>query len=139
MRTGFTLIEVIIAVAILSVAAMAVFNLGLQSSRISAVLEQREALMGPLSIAALHGNADHHNMNRTLERLIDAEYNIEHEGLRRHLQQTQITYRQRVLEQVELMPGMEEMGWDLPRFELIERQVQMGESALRILSIEVER
>ncbi len=139
MRRGFTLIEVIVAVAILSVAAMAVFNLGLQSSRISGALSDREALLGPLSVATRHGSSDHHNMERTLEQLIASEYDIDHDGLRRYLRTERYLYRQQTLERIELIPGGEESGWDLPRFELVERQIGNSEGSLRVIGIRMEQ
>jgi prepilin-type N-terminal cleavage/methylation domain-containing protein len=138
-QRGFTLIEVIIAVAILSIAAMAVFNLGLQGSRISGALSDRQALLGPLSIAALNGSADHHNMTRTLDRLIESEYEIDHDRLRRYLGQASITYHQRTLKRIDPIGMGEESGLDLPRFELIERQVSReGKGSLRIIGVRVE-
>ena len=139
MRRGFTLIEVIVAVAILSVAAMAIFNLGLQSTQITQQLKHREALIGPLSIAALHGTMDHHGLERELGRLLGEGYTIEHEGLRNYLRQSRVTYRQHTLERIDLIPGGEESGWDLPRFELIERQVQVDGVSVRLIGIQPER
>ena len=44
-RSGFTLIEVLVAVAILSVAAMAILNLGIQSTQLGDRLKKKEALI----------------------------------------------------------------------------------------------
>ncbi|MGE4294308.1 MAG: prepilin-type N-terminal cleavage/methylation domain-containing protein [Campylobacterales bacterium] len=139
MRSGFTLIEVLVAVAILSVAAAAILNLGIQSAKLGDRLKQKEALFAPMSVAALHGKTDHSNTNRTLESLLGGSYKIEHEGLKNYLKSREIHYQENRLGSWDLVPeGIDSFG-DLPRFEIIERIVTFNDRQGRLYAIRPER
>lgn len=139
MRRGFTLIEVLVAVAILSVAAMAILNLGIQSAKLGERLKKKEALTAPLAVAALHGKADFSNTERTLESFLAQSYRIEHEGLRDYLRKRQFFYGESRLSGWDLIPQGEEAMAGIPRFEIIERSVTADGQQGRLYSVRMER
>lgn len=138
-RSGFTLIEVLVAVAILSVAAMAILNLGIQSTQLGDRLKKKEALIAPLAIAAFHAKTDFSNTEWTLEGFLQDRYTIEHEGLKRYLRQKTIFYQEARLSGWDLIPQGEESFEDLPRFEIIEHTVRIQDQEGRLYGVRIER
>jgi hypothetical protein len=103
-------------------AAAAVLNIGVQSSKLTDRLSKREAIAAPLSIAALRGVKEFHNLERTLESMLGDAYSIEHEGLRRYLQNRSALYAEELVGRYEIIAEGYE-GVTLPAFEIVVKTI----------------
>jgi prepilin-type N-terminal cleavage/methylation domain-containing protein len=138
-RQGFTLLEVVIATLIGSIAAIAILNIGLQSSKLSSEIKKRDAISAPLSIAALHGKKDFHNLERTLESMLSGAYAIDHEDLKRYLQEHKALYTEEIVERYDITAEAE--GYEITQpisFEIIVKTVSANGAEGRIYAIESE-
>ncbi|MDR0664604.1 MAG: type II secretion system GspH family protein [Helicobacteraceae bacterium] len=134
---GFTLLEVVIATLIASIAAIAVLNIGLQSSKLPDQIKKREALSAPLSIAALHGKKDFHNTERTLESMLGGAYVIDHDGLKSYLRERSVLYAEEIVDRYEIVAEGYEIA-QMPSFGIIARTVGASGLEGRIYAIERE-
>ncbi|MDR2034382.1 MAG: prepilin-type N-terminal cleavage/methylation domain-containing protein [Helicobacteraceae bacterium] len=138
MKRAFTLLEVVIATLIASIAAIAALNIGVQSSKIADQLTKRKAILAPLSIAALHGKSDFHNTEKTYESLLSGAYAIDHEGLKRYLQERSVFYTQELYGRWEIALEEEIEGAELPRFEIIVKTIGAEGLEGRIYAVQPE-
>ncbi|MDR3162246.1 MAG: prepilin-type N-terminal cleavage/methylation domain-containing protein [Helicobacteraceae bacterium] len=134
---AFTLIEVMIAVIIATLGAVAALNMGIQSARIETLLKERRRLVAPISIAAFHGNVEFSNTQKRLFAMLESSYKIENEALIDYLDNTWVLYNEERVSSWELIPNAEEYG--LPRFEIVEKTVTLNGSSARIYQIREDK
>jgi prepilin-type N-terminal cleavage/methylation domain-containing protein len=144
---GFTLIEIIVAVLISTLAAMAVLSVGIQSAKVSDRLKKRAAISAPLSIAALHGKLEFSGTERTLESFLMNAYAIDYDPLKEYLNSRQIYYKEEITGRWSLLgesadetlaefggatshPDLNQIR--MPRFEIVERSVAAGGIEARV-------
>jgi hypothetical protein len=129
--------EIMIATLIASFAAAAILNVGVQSSKIVDRLKKRETILAPLSIAALHGKKDFHNTERSFESLLGGAYAIDHEGLKRYLQDRSALYTEELVDRWRITSDSTG-GVELPRFEIVLRTIAINGLEGRVYAIQKE-
>ena len=136
MTRSFTLIEVIIAALIASLAAIATLNLSIQSVKVGSRLESRQALHAPIMFAAMHGKSDFANTERTLAALIAGSYTIDNETLKNHLESKTVFYTQARIAGWEAVPSDIADGYNSVEFDIVEKTITMDGRQARIFTIE---
>ncbi|MDR3347684.1 MAG: prepilin-type N-terminal cleavage/methylation domain-containing protein [Helicobacteraceae bacterium] len=138
-KRAFTLIEVLIATLIASIAAVAALNMGLQSIKVGERLKDKQRLSAPIMIAALHGAKEHSNLERTLESMLSGAYRIDNERLKKRLEAIVIFYEEDRQEGWDLIGDMIGSGYDLPSFAIVQKRVALNEKKAQIYTIIEEK
>lgn len=134
-KPAFTLIEVIIAVLIASLACMAVLNLGIGSTKVGERLREKQKIMAPLMIASIHGKKDFSQLDQTLESLLGSSYAIEHDRLKTLLQTTEVFYEEEHDSNYDAISEAVGGDYDLPQFEIVRRSVSLNGVSGRVYLI----
>lgn len=138
MRRGFSLIEMMVVVMIISVVLVAVLKLSRDSFVISQNLEKRTTIFLPLTTVALHATKDRSNTSFSLLNLLEKEYKIESDKVKSYLSNYQILYKQDEVDLINLIPEGIESSVS-PQIRTIEHQITHGEQRSRIYTIKMEQ
>lgn len=100
-KRAFTLMEVLVSIAILSIVGMALMQAGISSTGIIGHVEKKREIGRLATLAALHGKVDYHKTDRFLSDFLDGEYSISNDQIRRELKDRRVFYTQTVATTVE--------------------------------------
>ena len=100
MRPAFTLIEVLAAVAIASIAGIAMLKMNSANLFFFSKLKNYAQIQGVLSIAGLHGDVKYSRTDKTLYALLDDYYTIDNDELRQYLKSKTYRYDEQVLKTI---------------------------------------
>ena len=100
MRSGFTLIEVLAAVAIASIAGIAMLKMNSSNLFFFDQLRQYSQIQETLSIAGFHGTKSDDRSDKTLYAMLETSYTIDNDDLRHYLKSQTYSYSERVVDTV---------------------------------------
>jgi type II secretory pathway pseudopilin PulG len=100
MRAAFTLVEVVAAAAIASIAGIALLQMNSQSTFLFSRLSETAASAEMLSLVGNHADKRFNRTSKSLYDLLDQTYQIDNDELRKYLQNERIDYSERVIETV---------------------------------------
>jgi len=93
-RNAFTLIEVLVSVAILAVVATGLFQISMNSKNNFAFLEQKARFDRLGSIPIMHNDEKYHHKEKTLFDFLRADYEIKKDEVRQFLKKEKISYEE---------------------------------------------
>ncbi len=93
-RNGFTLIEVLVSVAILAVVATGLFQIALNSKNNFAFLEQKAQFDRIASIPIMHNDPKYHHQEKSLYEFLREDYDIRQDDVRKALKERKVQYTQ---------------------------------------------
>lgn len=138
MKRAFSLIEVMVAVVILSVVLMAVLTLSSSSFKINQSVSKKSEIFFPLATVALHQNIDYSNTHKTLEDFTKNSYRIDSDRLKEVLKSHEIFYLQEELDLMDLIPEGSVDVTQMPQVRIIEHSIKSGEIGSRIYTLKIE-
>jgi len=93
-KQGFTLIEVLVSVVILSVVAVGLFDVSSKGKQNYIFLKEKTEFDRLSSLALMHNDQKkYHNKEKTLYDFIRYDYNIDDDDLRKYLKTKKVNYR----------------------------------------------
>ena len=93
-RNAFTLIEVLVSVAILAVVATGLFQISMNSKNNFAFLEQKARFDRLSSIPVMHNDEKYHHKEKTLFDFLRTDYEIKKDEVRKFLKKEKISYEE---------------------------------------------
>ncbi len=100
MRAGFTLIEVLVATVIASIAGMALLQMNANNMHLFKQIQYRSSNSETLSLVALHNDIKYNRTTKTLFDILDNTYDITDDDFRKYLKDSKIDYTEKVLETI---------------------------------------
>ena len=100
MRPAFTLIEVLAAVAIASIAGIAMLKMNSANLFFFDKLKHYAQMQDVLSIAGLHGDVSYNRSDKTLYAILNPYYTIDNDELRRYLKSQTYRYEEQLIDTV---------------------------------------
>ncbi len=91
-RAAFTLIEVLVSVAILAVVATGLFQISMNSKNNFAYLKQKARFDRLASIPIMHNDPKYNHTQKTLFEFIRNDYEIKDDDIRKVLKNMKVTY-----------------------------------------------
>ncbi len=98
MRKAFTLIEVLVATVIATIAGMALLQMNSNNTHLFKQIQYRSSNSEPISIIALHSDKKYHRTTKSLYDILDNTYDIKNDDLRKYLKDAKIDYTEKVIE-----------------------------------------
>ncbi len=108
MRVGFTLIEVLVATIIASIAGMALLQMNANNTHLFKQIQYRSGNSEMLSLIALHSDVKYNRTTKTLDDMLGNTYTIANDDLRKYLKETRIDYSEKVIELITFGASEEE-------------------------------
>ena len=137
MRNAFTLVEVIAATAIASIAGMALLQMNTNYAFLFTKLQKVSTMSEKISIIGNHADTKYNRTSKTLYDILDRTYTIDNDDLRKYLKDQKYDYKERLVatitfgeEEIEeeafSMGDSQEMSADSPliQFELIQISIK---------------
>lgn len=100
MRPAFTLIEVLAAVAIASIAGIAMLKMNSANLFFFDKLKHYAQMQNVLSVAGLHGDISYNRSDKTLYDILNLHYTIENDELRRYLKSQTYRYEEQLIDTI---------------------------------------
>ncbi len=138
-KGGFTLIEVIVSVLLISIVGMALLEISSKNTRVISFLEKKREVPIALSFIAFHGTPDGNNLEKTLLDIIDADYNIESDRLKRYLESKKVLYKERSVDRINFGESEEsEDSGMTQQIEIFRQSILMDKLAGDIFTVRIE-
>ena len=93
-RNAFTLIEVLVSVAILAVVATGLFQISLNSKNNFEFLYNKAGFDRKSSIALMHNNQKYHHKEKEFYEFLRDSYDIKEDDVRQYLKKEKVSYSQ---------------------------------------------
>jgi len=93
-RSAFTLIEVLVSVAILAVVATGLFQISLNSKNNFDYLNHKATFDRLSAIGFMHNDQKHHHKQKNLYEFLRYDYTIKDDAIRTHLKKLKVSYTQ---------------------------------------------
>ena len=100
MRSGFTLIEIMIAAAITSIVGMALLAMSNNTTHLFNTIKSSSNMAESLSLIGAHGDLKYNHTEKTLYDILDKSYTIDNDELRRFLQKSRYSYNEKVIDTI---------------------------------------
>lgn len=111
MRPAFTLVEVLAAAMIATIAGIALLQMNSQNLFLFSRLRQKASVSETLSLVGNHADSRFNHTTKSLYDLLDDTYEIENDELRKYLQDQKYDYSERVVATVSFnSDGMSEQN-----------------------------
>ncbi len=110
MRAGFTLIEVLVATVIASIAGMALLQMNSNNMHLFKQIQYRSSNSETLSLIALHNDKKYNRTTKELFVILDDTYDITNDDLRKYLKETKIDYSEKLIELITFGASEDEMS-----------------------------
>jgi len=138
-RGGFTLIEVMVSVVIISVVGLALLDISSKNTKIISFLHTKRELPLALSIVGFHGDADLNKLEKSLLDIVDNSYNIQSQRLKAYLDQKKITYKEESVDRVDFGQNEDGESSGLTRqIEIYKQEVRLGDIFGKIYTFRLE-
>jgi prepilin-type N-terminal cleavage/methylation domain-containing protein len=102
MRQGFTLIEVVAAVAIATISGAALLQMSANSLNFFTKIHEKSLVSEELSLVGAHADIKFNRTTKSLDDILDRSYNIDNDELRDYLKAQTFDYNEVVLETITL-------------------------------------
>jgi len=100
MRSAFTLIEVLVATVIASIAGMALLQMNSNNTHLFKQIQYRSSNSESVSLIALHSDKKYNKTCKSLYDILDTTYDIKNDDLRKYLKDTKVDYNEKVIETI---------------------------------------
>jgi prepilin-type N-terminal cleavage/methylation domain-containing protein len=141
MRGAFTLIEVLVATVIASIAGMALLQMNSNNMHLFKQIQYRSSNSEPISLIALHGDKKYNKTTKSLYDILDRTYDIKNDDLRKYLKDYKVDYSELLIETIKFdesepetqeMTSQEEASAPIIQFELIQilAKTEQGQNAI---------
>jgi hypothetical protein len=110
MKKAFTLVEVVAAAAIASLAGLALLKMNANYSFLFTKLQQTSTISEKVSLVGHHADLKYHRTTKTLYDILNNTYEIENDDFRKYLKEQKFDYHERRVELITF--GEEELGED---------------------------
>ena len=100
MRSAFTLIEVLVATVIASIAGMALLQMNSNNTHLFKQIQYRSSNSESVSLIALHSDKKYNKTSKSLYDILDTTYDIKNDDLRKYLKDTKVDYNEKVIETI---------------------------------------
>jgi prepilin-type N-terminal cleavage/methylation domain-containing protein len=143
MRGAFTLIEVLVATVIASIAGMALLQMNSNNMHLFKQIQYRSSNSEPISLIALHGDKKYNKTTKSLYDILDRTYEIKNDDLRKYLKDYRVDYSELLIETIKFdesetepetqeMTSQEEASAPIIQFELIQilAKTEQGQNAI---------
>ncbi len=97
MRHAFTLVEVIAATAIASIAGMALLQMNSNYAFLFSKLQKVSTMSEKISIIGNHADTKYNRTTKTLYDILDRTYTIDNDDLRKYLKDQKYNYKERLV------------------------------------------
>ncbi|NWF66105.1 MAG: type II secretion system protein [Campylobacterales bacterium] len=93
MKKSFSLIEILVAVAIISVVGLALLQSGANNTKLINYMNEKKEMKELFSIVLLNSNEQWHNREKTLYDFVSKKFNIDDDDIRKELKEIRIDYK----------------------------------------------
>jgi len=100
MRGAFTLIEVLVATVIASIAGMALLQMNSNNMHLFKQIQYRSSNSEPISLIALHGDKKYNKTTKSLYDILGKTYDIKNDDLRKYLKDYRVDYTEILIETI---------------------------------------
>ncbi len=100
MRSGFTLIEVLVAAVIASVAGLALLKTNGSNTLLFTKLMGYSQASEELSLVGMHADKRFNHTTKSLYDILDRSYDIANDDLRKHLKSVKYTYNETLVDTI---------------------------------------
>ncbi len=100
MRNAFTLIEVLVATVIASIAGMALLQMNSNNTHLFKQIQYRSSNSEPISLIALHSEKKYNKTTKSLYDILDKTYDIKNDDLRKYLKDYSVDYNEQLIETI---------------------------------------
>ncbi len=97
MRTAFTLVEVIAAAAIASIAGIALLQMNSNYIFLFSKLQKVSTMSEKISIIGNHADIKYNRTSKTLYDILDRTYTIDNDDFRKYLKEQKFDYNERLI------------------------------------------
>ncbi len=100
MRKGFTLIEIMVSVAISSIVGMALLSMNNNTIHLFTKLQNGSNIAEQLSLIGSHGDVKFNKTDKTLYDILNKTYQIDNDEARRYLENIKYTYNEKIIDTI---------------------------------------
>jgi prepilin-type N-terminal cleavage/methylation domain-containing protein len=100
MKHAFTLIEVLVAAMIASIAGMALLQMNSNNTHLFKQIKQRSSTSETMSLIALHSDKKYNKTTKSLYDILGDTYDIKNDDFRKYLKATPIDYSEQLVETI---------------------------------------
>lgn len=93
MKKSFSLVEILIAAAIISVVGLALLQSGANNTKLINYMNEKKEMRELFSIVLLNSNEEWHNREKRLYDFVEKKFNIDDDDIRRELKDIKIDYK----------------------------------------------
>ena len=108
MRKGFTLIEIMISVAISSIVGMALLTMNSNSIALFTKIQNSSDISEQLSLIGSHGEVRFNHTDKTLYDILNKNYTIDNDEARHYLEEIKYSYNEKIIDTITFGEDMEE-------------------------------
>lgn len=100
MRKAFTLIEVLVATVIATVAGAGLLQMNSNYTKIFGRIQEKSLSSETVSLIGLHANIKYNKTSKTLYDILDKTYEIDNDDLRKYLKDQKFDYNENLVETI---------------------------------------
>jgi len=100
MRSAFTLIEVLVATVIATVAGAGLLQMNSNYTKIFSRIKEKSLSSETVSLIGLHTNIKYNKTSKTLFDILDNTYEIDNDDLRKYLKDQKFDYKENLVETI---------------------------------------
>ncbi len=108
MRTGFTIVEVVIATVIATIAGVGLLQMNSNYTHIFNRISEKALSSELVSVLGLHADIKYNHTSKTLEDILNGTYEIKNDDFRHLLKDVTVDYTEHLVETITF--GEEELG-----------------------------
>ena len=138
MRKGFTLIEIMVSVAISSIVGMALLSMNNNTIHLFTKLQNGSNIAEQLSLIGSHGDVKFNKTDKTLYDILNKSYQIDNDEARRYIENIKYTYNEKIIDTITFGEDGEEVEKseeDAPNRDDLENQAPLIQFELVQISI----
>ncbi len=138
MRKGFTLIEIMVSVAISSIVGMALLSMNNNTVHLFTKLQNGSNIAEQLSLIGSHGDVKFNKTDKTLYDILNKSYQIDNDEARRYIENIKYTYNEKIIDTITFGEDGEEVEKseeDAPNRDDLENQAPLIQFELVQISI----
>ena len=99
-RKGFTLIEIMISVAITSIVGMALLTMNNNTMHLFTKIQNSSDIAEQLSLIGAHGDIKYNHTDKTLYDILNKTYQIDNDEARQYLENIKYSYNEKVIDTI---------------------------------------
>jgi prepilin-type N-terminal cleavage/methylation domain-containing protein len=100
MRSGFTLVEVLVATVIATVAGAGLLQMNSNYTKLFTHIQEKSLSSETVSLIGLHADIKYNKTSKTLFDILDKTYEIDNDDLRKYLKDQKFDYSEHLVETI---------------------------------------